>query len=62
MAKNENLQKNIRHEKVVLEKKGDHVEISGNYTKRELRQLLLSPTVSPLLSDDEDIYVAYFRR
>ncbi|XP_043669759.1 uncharacterized protein LOC122629919 isoform X5 [Vespula pensylvanica] len=54
MAKNENLQKNIRHEKVVLEKKGDHVEISGNYTKRELRQLLLSPTVSPLLSDDED--------
>ncbi|KAL2730210.1 hypothetical protein V1477_016021 [Vespula maculifrons] len=54
MAKNENLQRNIRHEKVVLEKKGDHVEISGNYTKRELRQLLLSPTVSPLLSDDED--------
>lgn len=65
MAKNENLQRNIRHEKVVLEKKGDHVEISGNYTKRELRQLLLSPTVSPLLSDDEDvsmltIYVTQF--
>ncbi|KAL2712274.1 hypothetical protein V1478_017797 [Vespula squamosa] len=55
MGENKNLQKNIRHEKVLLEKKGDHVEIIGNYTKRELRNLLLSPSVSPLISpDDED--------
>lgn len=47
--------KNVRHERVLLKKKGDQVEISGDYTKREFRKLLLSPSITPLISDNEDV-------
>lgn len=47
--------KNVRHEKVLLKKKGNQVEISGDYTRQEFRKLLLSPSISPLISDNEDV-------
>ncbi|XP_047349998.1 uncharacterized protein LOC124949254 isoform X1 [Vespa velutina] len=54
MDKSKNSQKNVRHEKVLLQKTADRVEISGNYTKREFRKFLLSPSISSLISDSED--------
>ncbi|KAK2587413.1 hypothetical protein KPH14_003127 [Odynerus spinipes] len=53
MEKKKNVKHSRRHEKVVLEKKADRVAISGPYSKRELRELLLS-SLSLLRSDKTD--------
>lgn len=53
MDKNTNFQDKIHRERVILQKKGHHVEVSGAYTKRELRKLLFS-SISLLQSDDKD--------
>ncbi|KAI4493603.1 hypothetical protein M0804_001779 [Polistes exclamans] len=53
MDKNTNYQDKIHRERVILQKKGHHVEVSGAYNKRELRKLLFS-SISLLQSDDKD--------
>ena len=52
-GKKETPKGNVKHEKVVLEKIGHHVEVYGPYTKRGLRRLLLSSPSLYLDKDDE---------
>lgn len=60
MADEYNTRENLKHDEVVLEKIGHHVEVVGPYTKRELRRLLLSSlSLYPVTDNEQATFILW---